>query len=91
MPGVIRKDEWGTTTATGDGVVAFQCLTMASGIKLWRMHRIKCHRMFKISEALRTAATLTRKPLYPRSLDGMLQAEKDLKWRAEFIRKNLLD
>lgn len=91
MPGKVTRNIDGSVTATGDGVRAFQCLVMASGIKLWRMHKIRANRTFKIRDALRSAQVLTHRGPYTTGPKGLIKAEEDLKWRAEFIRKNLLD
>jgi hypothetical protein len=79
----------GGTVFTGAGVQVYQCLVLRAGIKLWREHRIKCNRTFKLREALLTAMRLTGKGPYPGTPAGMLRAEEDLRCRAQFIRDNL--
>lgn len=91
MAGTVTRNIDGSITATGDGVTAFQCLTLAAAIKLWRLHKIKANRSFKITNSLILAKLLTKRGPYLRTPEGMEKAEKDLKWRADFIRNNLLE
>jgi hypothetical protein len=85
----VTRNIDGSITATGDGVTAFQCLTLAAAIKLWRLHKIKANRMFKITDALLTASRLTKRGPYSKS--QLIKAEEDLRWRANFIKMNLLE
>lgn len=87
----IERLKDGGFVFTGQGVNAYACLALSQSIKLWRMHKIKVGRGFKITQALEQASRLTGKGPFKTDLKGMLDAEAKLKWRADFIKANLLD